>query len=81
MAEEIIDEYGDDLETIMLVRGEKGRFEVTVDGKEVYSKSRTKRHANPGEVMENLRRLLTDNGSDRLLSQQGTSAMDSASTI
>ncbi|MDQ3705420.1 MAG: Rdx family protein [Chloroflexota bacterium] len=58
MAEELIEAYGDDLETITLVRGGKGRFEVTADGQEVYSKSRTKRHAEPGEVVENLGNLL-----------------------
>ena len=57
MAGEIIEEYGDELETITLVRGDKGRFEVTVEGQEVYSKSRTKRHANPGEVIENIRQM------------------------
>ena len=60
MAEELIDAYGDDLESITLVRGSKGRFEVTVNGQEVYSKSRTKRHAKPGEVVENLKKLLDD---------------------
>jgi predicted Rdx family selenoprotein len=47
----MIEVYGDDLEAITLVRGGKGRFEVTVDGEEVYSKARTKRHAEPGEVV------------------------------
>ncbi|MDQ5824362.1 MAG: Rdx family protein [Chloroflexota bacterium] len=62
MAEEIIEAYGDDLETITLVRGGKGRFEVTADGQEVYSKSRTKRHAEPGEVVDNLGKLLNGKG-------------------
>ncbi|MEA2575392.1 MAG: Rdx family [Chloroflexia bacterium] len=64
MAEEIIEIYGDDLETITLVRGGKGRFEVTADGQEVYSKSRTKRHAEPGEVVSNLGNLLNSNQQD-----------------
>jgi predicted Rdx family selenoprotein len=51
LAAEMIEEYGDDLEAITLVRGGKGRFEVTVDGEEIYSKARTKRHAEPGEVV------------------------------
>ncbi len=59
MAEEIIEAYGNDLDTITLVRGGKGRFEVTADGQEVYSKSRTKRHAEPGEVVANLGSLLS----------------------
>ena len=57
MAGELIEEFGDDVESITLVKGSKGRFEVTVDGQEAYSKSRTKRHANPGEVVENIRQM------------------------
>jgi predicted Rdx family selenoprotein len=81
VAEELINEYGDDLETITLVRGGKGRFEVTVDRREVYSKSRTKRHAEPGEVVENLGRLLSVEGQDGLTLQASLGAMDSASTM
>jgi selT/selW/selH-like putative selenoprotein len=55
---EIIEEYGDDIDTITLIRGSKGRFEVTLDGEEVYSKSRTKRHAEPGEVVMLIRERL-----------------------
>ncbi len=58
MAEEIINEYGEDLESITLVRGENGRFEVTADGSEVFSKAIEKRHAAPGEVLEKIGRLL-----------------------
>lgn len=58
MAEEIINEYGDDLESIILVKGEKGRFEVTVNGKEVFSKAIEKRHPAPAEVLEKIGRLL-----------------------
>jgi selenoprotein W-related protein len=57
LAGEIIEEYGNDLESIQLVRGSKGQFEVTVDGQSVYSKKETMRHANPGEVVENIRRI------------------------
>ena len=66
MTEEIIEAYGDDLESITLVRGGKGRFEVRTDGQEVYSKSRTKRHAEPGEVVDNLGKLLQGNTGDGL---------------
>jgi predicted Rdx family selenoprotein len=66
VAEELIEAYGDDLETITLVRGGKGRFEVTADGQEVYSKSRTKRHAEQGEVVDNLGNLLQGKTGDGL---------------
>lgn len=57
MAEEIIEAYGEDLETLLLRRGPSGRFEVEADGKNVYSKMETKRHAQPGEVVENIRNM------------------------
>ena len=33
-----------------LVPSSGGRFEVTLDGELLYSKAKTRRHANPGEV-------------------------------
>lgn len=48
----MIDAVGDQLESITLVRGFKGQFEVDVDGKEVFSKRAAGRHANPGEVAQ-----------------------------
>lgn len=58
MAGELIDEYGDDLESITLVRGSKGRFDVSVDGQLLFSKHMTKRHAEPGEIVSLLRRKI-----------------------
>lgn len=55
MAEEIIGAYGEQLESITLVKGSKGRFEVTVDGREVFSKAAAHRHPAPGEVVEKMR--------------------------
>ena len=81
MAEEIISEFGDDLETITLVRGGKGRFEVTVDGQEVYSKSRTKRHAEPGEIMQNLANLLRANTQEGLTPHASVNTVDTASAM
>lgn len=37
---------------LRLVTGSKGIFDVTVDGELLYSKGRTGRHANEGEVLE-----------------------------
>jgi selT/selW/selH-like putative selenoprotein len=51
LAGEIIEEFGNDLETITLVKGSKGRFEVTLDGAMIFSKSASKRHPHPGEVI------------------------------
>jgi selenoprotein W-related protein len=39
------------VESLTLVPADGGRFEVTVNGKLLYSKLETKRHAQPGEVI------------------------------
>jgi len=38
-----------------LISGEKGDFEVVVDGKTVFSKKKLSRFPDPGEVTETLR--------------------------
>jgi selT/selW/selH-like putative selenoprotein len=54
LAEELINEFGDKLESITLVRGAGVRFEVTVDGATVFSKAQERRHPRPGEVLEEI---------------------------
>ncbi len=39
------------METITLVPSDGGRFEVTINGSLVYSKLSLQRHAQPGEVI------------------------------
>jgi hypothetical protein len=34
-----------------MIKSRGGRFEVVADGKPVYEKSKTGRHANPGEIL------------------------------
>jgi predicted Rdx family selenoprotein len=58
LAEEIIDEYGHELESITLVKGDGGRFEVDVDGQNVFSKAALHRHASPGEIVEKMRSVV-----------------------
>jgi selenoprotein W-related protein len=62
LAAEIIDEFGDDLESVTLQRSDAGRFEVDVDGRSVYSKLASGRHANPGEVIANIAQLPIGDG-------------------
>jgi selenoprotein W-related protein len=64
LAGEIIDEFGDDLKTLILVPGDGGRFDVEVDGRQVFSKRAAGRHADPGEVIENIQRTHTAFGHD-----------------
>ncbi len=47
---ELLAEFEDKIESIKLIPSGGGRFEVTVNGKLVYSKVETGRHAEPGEI-------------------------------
>lgn len=47
----------DEIGSLALIPSDGGRFEVTVDGVLVYSKLKTGRHAEPGEVMDAIRAL------------------------
>ncbi len=51
LAGELLKQFEHMIENLSLVPSEGGRFEVTVNGKLVYSKLETKRHAQPGEVI------------------------------
>jgi selenoprotein W-related protein len=46
------------IEALSLVPSNGGRFEVTVNGKTIYSKLETKRHAQPGEVVGLVNRIV-----------------------
>ena len=50
LASEILARWAPIMRTVDLRSGGKGRFEVTLDGELVFSKSSLKRHAEPGEV-------------------------------
>ncbi len=54
MAEKIFDEFGRSFE-VKLIPGEKGIYDVTVEGDLIYSKHETGRHAEWEEVAEKLR--------------------------
>lgn len=51
-ATDILYNYQHIIGTLTMTTGEKGVFDVTVDGELIYSKHGTGRHANPGEVLE-----------------------------
>jgi selenoprotein W-related protein len=53
----LLKEFEEDIESITLVPSDGGRFEVTVNDRLVYSKLKTHRHAEPGEVVELVRKL------------------------
>ncbi len=57
---ELVRIFEPEIESITLVPGEGGVFEVTVNEKLVYSKIETHRHAEPGEVSGIIRRMLME---------------------
>ena len=50
-AHDLLHDYQHVIESLTLVTGSKGVFEVVVDGDTLYSKRATGRHAQPGEVL------------------------------
>ena len=50
--------FGSQVEDIVLTPSHGGRFEVTVNGRLIYSKLATGRHAQPGEVEGLVRKIL-----------------------
>ena len=51
LAGELLKQFEHMTESLTLVPSDGGRFEVTVNGKLLYSKLETKRHVQPGEVV------------------------------
>ena len=49
--DELVKQYEHVIEEIKLVPSDGGKFEVTVNGRLLYSKLQTHRHAEPGEVV------------------------------
>ncbi len=51
-ASDLLSNYQHVITDLRLVTGDNGVFNVTVDGDLIYSKTKTGRHAEPGEVLE-----------------------------
>jgi selenoprotein W-related protein len=51
LADELLKNYEFKIENLTLVPSDGGKFEVSVNGRLVYSKLETHRHAEPGEVL------------------------------
>jgi selenoprotein W-related protein len=58
LAEELLKHYEHLIEEIKLVPSDGGKFEVTVNGQLLYSKLSTHRHAEPGEILGSLRKMV-----------------------
>lgn len=58
LADELLKNYEHMLEELTLVPSDGGRFEVTVNGQLLFSKLSTHRHAEAGEVLGLVRKLV-----------------------
>jgi selenoprotein W-related protein len=58
LADELLKNYEHVIEMLTLVPSEGGRFEVTVNGQLLYSKLATHRHAEPGEVLGLVKKIV-----------------------
>jgi len=58
LAEELLKHYEHLVESLALVPSDGGKFEVTVNGQLLYSKITTHRHAEPGEVLGLVRKMV-----------------------
>jgi selenoprotein W-related protein len=56
--DELLKNYEHVIEKISLVPSDGGKFEVTVNGKLIFSKLEMHRHAEPGEVLGLVRKLV-----------------------
>lgn len=58
LAEELLKNYEHVIESVVLVPSDGGKFEVTVNGQSLYSKLTAHRHAEPGEVLGLVRKMV-----------------------
>jgi selenoprotein W-related protein len=58
LTEELLKDYEHVIESLTLIPSDGGRFEVSVNGQMVYSKLQTKRHAEAGEVLNLISKMV-----------------------
>jgi selenoprotein W-related protein len=58
LANELLKEFEFKLEGLSLIPSDGGKFEVSVNDRLVYSKLQTHRHAEPGEVVGLVRKVI-----------------------
>jgi len=56
--DELLKSYEHVIEEVKIVPSDGGKFEVTVNGQLLYSKLQTHRHAEPGEVLGLVRKMV-----------------------
>jgi selenoprotein W-related protein len=55
---DLLKNFEPDIESVALLPSDGGRFEVAVNGDLVYSKLKTNRHAEPGEVVNLISKMV-----------------------
>jgi selenoprotein W-related protein len=60
LAAELLKKFEPEIESLTLVPNEGGRFEFSINGKLLYSKLQTHRHAEPGEVVRLVEKYLKE---------------------
>ncbi|CAG0961814.1 hypothetical protein ANAEL_00673 [Anaerolineales bacterium] len=58
LVEELLREYEHVIESVALIPSDGGRFEVEVNEKPVYSKLQANRHAEPGEILKLISKMV-----------------------
>lgn len=58
LAEELLKSYEHLIESLVLMPSDGGKFEVSANGQLLYSKLANHRHAEPGEVLGLVRKLV-----------------------
>ena len=58
LVEEILKDYEHLVESLSLIPSDGGRFEVSVNGQTIYSKMETKRHAEAGEIVSIISKMV-----------------------
>lgn len=56
--DELLKGYEHVIESVALIPSDGGRFEVSVNGELIYSKLQTKRHAEAGEVVNMIHKMV-----------------------
>lgn len=56
--DELLKHYEHLIEEIKLIPSDDGKFEVTVNGQLLYSKLKSRRHAEPGEILSLVRKIV-----------------------
>jgi selenoprotein W-related protein len=58
LVDELLKDYEHLIESVALIPSDGGRFEVSVNGQLIYSKLQSKRHAEAGEIVNLIHKMV-----------------------